>query len=75
MKTFKEWIEQHNPELEWDWSDPYAIEHQLNDVIYECGNLDFATIAGLFFTNGDLSIDPNCADAWQDYMIAGQDGQ
>ena len=63
-KEFKTWVESHNPELIWDWSNPSAIERQLVNVIKECGGIDFKTIVEVFVTGGDLSIPPEHSSAW-----------
>lgn len=59
--NFKNWVEQHNPELKWDWSNPENLSAQLIDHIQVCGDLDLATVFQVFFDNYDpgLTVEQN----------------
>ncbi len=43
-KTFKAWVESHNPELEWDWNNPQKLKQQFMETIKISGDIDIRTI-------------------------------
>lgn len=59
--SFKEWVEQHNPELDWDWEDPEHLKAQLIQTISEGGTLDLTSIFRCMFAEGDpgLTVEQN----------------
>lgn len=54
--NFKQWIEQHNPELDWNWDSPTEIRDQLIGTIKESGDLDLKTLFWLFFCDNEPGI-------------------
>lgn len=59
--NFKEWVEQHNPEEDWNWDSPQEIQEQLIETIRGSGTLDLKTLFDLFFLNDDpgLTVEQN----------------
>ena len=59
MKTkinFKNWVEKHNPNLQWDWNNPKEIKRQLCCVIEECGNLELKNLFSIMFVLNDSGL-------------------
>lgn len=52
-EKFKNWIVQHNPSKQWDFSDLKILETQMVATIKESGSLD---IVSLFLLYEDLNI-------------------
>jgi hypothetical protein len=49
--TFKKWIEQHNPKLDWNWDNPTQLVEQFCNCIGETGDIDLKTLFILWETN------------------------
>lgn len=57
-KNFKNWVEQHNPELNWDWDNPQNLLKQFCDVVSETGDIDIKTIFEIMFSIADSGLTP-----------------
>lgn len=56
---FKNWVEQHNPHLDWDWSDPEKLAKQFCDNVKVCGDIDLKTIFICMFAQNDSRLPIN----------------
>lgn len=64
--NFKQWVEQHNPDLDWDWDSPKLLNEQLIDTIKGSGCLDLKTLFELFFCDGEPGITVEQVGRFQD---------
>lgn len=55
--NFKNWIIQHNPELNWNFDDPIELISQLAGVIKSKNDLDLRTVFELFFANDETGLE------------------
>ena len=56
--NFKQWVVNHNPELNWNWNNPEKLMEQLADNIGEGGSMDLKTIFDLMIANDESGLTP-----------------
>lgn len=44
IKSFKQWVIDHDPTVEWDFDNPMKLHSQLSQVLEEGGCLDIITL-------------------------------
>lgn len=54
--NFKQWVESHDPELNWDFDNPKNLVEQLSNVIGESGHIDLKTIFLVLFSMQDVDL-------------------
>lgn len=71
IDTFVGWIESHNPDFAWDWSNPETVKENLIEFIRIGGNINLEPVFLMFFLQGDSGMDMTMGGPetiWLDYF-------
>ncbi len=55
--TFKGWIESHNPDFKWNWSNPESVKENLIEFIRSGGHINLEPVFNVFFGQGYSGLD------------------
>lgn len=51
LTDFKRWVESHNPQHNWDWTDLLGIESMLKQCVAYSGTLEISELVDMFETS------------------------
>ena len=73
--TFRGWIESHNPDFKWNWSDPKSVieefTHCVSSGTTRGFSIDLEPVFGLFFSQGYSGLEGPYGGPetiWLDYL-------